>query len=361
LSKKYNIEYEVVTNSVIYNDDEKYDNVYRIGRKFNIDNLNFFKRKVFNLLNMIREFYKSWKFIKDRKDEFDLVHTFGNSWSVAFFTLYFGNKNKPIIRELCNEMDNPLYPPLFEKQMSKIFKKENTLMVAISKRLEDVCTRFEIKNIWQRPNPIDENKFKINYKNKYKLRKKLTRFSEHDIVLVHLANYIPRKNHIFLVEVMKFLPNEYKLVLAGPLKEADKDNFNNIKNKIVELNLEDRIDLQSGFIDNFEEYIQQSDIFLFPSKAEGLGTPIIEAQSCGVPVVANFIEGITNQWIMNNIGGFTLELNPKEFATKIEEAYKIDQEVLIKNSKNILKVASSSAIDEKYYNIIKKMINENRY
>ncbi|RYA23173.1 hypothetical protein CRU96_09340 [Malaciobacter halophilus] len=361
LLDKYNIEYEVVANSVIYSDDKKYDNIYRMGRRFNIDQASPLKRKVFNLFNMFREFYKSWKYIKDRKDEFYLVHTFGNSWSVTFFTLYFGYKNKPIIRELCNEMDNPLYPPIFEKQMSKLFKKENTLMVAISKRLEDVCKRFEIKNIWQRPNPIDENKFKINYENKYTLRQKLTKFSETDIVLVHLANYRPSKNHIFLVDMMQYLSEKYKLILAGPLKDVDKENYNSIKNKIYELSLEDQIDLQSGFIDNFEEYIQQSDIFVFPSLSEGLGTPVYEAQACGVAVVANFIKDVTNVAIFDGVGGFTLELNPKEFACKIEEAYKIDREVLIQNSEDILKVASSSEIDEKYYNIIKKMIHENRY
>lgn len=176
-----------------------------------------------------------------------------------------------------------------------------------------------------------------------------------------MANYIPRKNHIFLIDVMQYLPENFKLVLAGPLKDEDNENFNNIKAKIEEYNLENRVELKNGFLDNFEEYIQQSDIFLFPSKAEGLGTPIIEAQACGVPVVANFIDGITNQWITNNEGGFTAELDPQEFSLKIEEAYKIDREVLVKNSEKILNLASSSYIDSKYYNIIKKMVSENRY
>ncbi|QKF81105.1 glycosyltransferase family 4 protein [Halarcobacter ebronensis] len=361
LSKKFNVDYSIVTNSLIYKNDKYYDNVYRIGRKFKVDNCNLIKRKIFTLFNMIRELYKSWKYIKDRKDEFDLVHTFGNSWSVTFFTLYFNYLDKPIIRELCNEMDNPLYPPIFEKQMSKTFKKENTLMVAISKRLEYVCKRFDIKNIWQRPNPIDEKKFFINYDKKYMLRANLSKFSQDDIVLVHLANYRPSKNHIFLVEMMKYLPNNFKLLLAGPLKKQDIGNFQKISNKIRECHLENRIDLQSGFIDNFNEYIQMSDIFLFPSLSEGLGTPIYEAQACGVPVVSNFIEDVTNLAIKDNIGGFVLELNEEEFAKKVIEANKITRENLIYNSKEILEKTSSEVIDEEYFNIINKIKNENRY
>ena len=32
-----------------------------------------------------------------------------------------------------------------------------------------------------------------------------------------------------------------------------------------------------------------SDIFLFPSLSEGLGTPVIELATCGIPVLANLI------------------------------------------------------------------------
>ena len=45
-------------------------------------------------------------------------------------------KNKPIIRELCNEISNPLYPIQFRNYMQVVFKKNNTLIIAISKKLE---------------------------------------------------------------------------------------------------------------------------------------------------------------------------------------------------------------------------------
>ena len=74
--------------------------------------------------------------------------------------------NKPIIRELCNDMSNPLYPIQIQRFMKNIFQKENTLVVAISKRLEILAKKFDMKNVWMRPNPIDENRFFVDYKKK---------------------------------------------------------------------------------------------------------------------------------------------------------------------------------------------------
>ena len=74
-------------------------------------------------------------------------------------------------------MSNPLYPIQVQNCMKTIFKKENTMIVAISKRLDNLAKKFEIKNIWCRPNPVDEKFFFIDYKKKYLLRQKLIKFA----------------------------------------------------------------------------------------------------------------------------------------------------------------------------------------
>ena len=42
---------------------------------------------------------------------------------------YVAKKNKPIIRELCNDTNNPLYPIQFQKFMKPIFKKDNIKII----------------------------------------------------------------------------------------------------------------------------------------------------------------------------------------------------------------------------------------
>ena len=40
------------------------------------------------------------------------------------------------------------------------------------------------------------------------------------VTILHLAKFIPRKQQLFMVDVMRHLPDNYMLVLAGPLTES---------------------------------------------------------------------------------------------------------------------------------------------
>ena len=65
----------------------------------------------------------SWIYIRKNINNYDLLHTFGNSWSIGFLSWYFAKKNKPVIRELCNDMSNPLIQFKF-KIILNLFLKE---------------------------------------------------------------------------------------------------------------------------------------------------------------------------------------------------------------------------------------------
>ena len=118
----------------------------------------------------------------------------------------------------------------------------------------------------------------------------------------------------------------------------------------------DKIYLKSGFIENIDQYIKLSDVFLVPSKSEGMCTPILEAQSCGVPVISNFIENVTDQYILTGEGGFCIKLDKKKWVRAILEVVKINKSILQMNSKKIQKIASSKIIDDLYYKKISSLI-----
>ena len=358
--KNYNLDFDILSNSIIYQGNKKYIydevEINRISPPFKIPTKKSMWRLILILLGIFWEVFYSWKFIRKNINHYSLLHTFGNTWTIGFLTWYFAKRNKPIIRELCNDMNNPLYPIQVQNYMRPIFKKNNTLIIAISKRLEILAKRFDLKNIWQRPNPVDENKFFIDYKKKYFLRNKLTKFNQDDVVLNLVANFIDRKNQLFALDVLNLLPKKFKLILAGPLKTENNMYHQNLLNKIISLRLNDRVEIQTGFIDNFDEYLKCSDVFLFPSKAEGLGTPILESQACGVPVVSNYIKNITDTIIEKNKGGYFLELNAKRWAKTIEKAIEIPKEVLIENAKHVSNICSSKLIDDENYKKINQLI-----
>lgn len=356
LEKKYRISFDILSNSILYQGNKKYKfdgiEVTRISPPFKIPSKKSIWRSILMIFGMLWEVFYSWKYIRKNIDNYNLLHTFGNTWTIGFLTYYFYLKKKPIIRELVNDVENPYYPIQFKGFFKKVFQRNNTLIIAISKKLEELCTICKVKNIWMRPNPVDENKFfQVDMEKKYELRNKLTNFSKNDIVLLHFASFMERKNHIFLLDVIKKLPNNYKLFLGGPVENDEHKRIYTIVNqKIKELNLEERVIIKKGYVQNIDEFIKMCDVFLFPTWNEGLGTPILEAQVCGVPIVANSMLGSTNYWIKNHQAGFLLEkFNANDWADKVKMSLRIDKDIINKNCQKIKIMTSTSSIDEKYY------------
>ncbi|MBD1109339.1 glycosyltransferase family 4 protein [Pelagibacterales bacterium SAG-MED50] len=354
--KKYRISFDILSNSILYQGNKKYKfdgvDVVRVSPPFKIPLKKSIWRTILIILGMFWEILYSWKFIRKNIDNYNLLHTFGNTWTIGFLTYYFYLKKKPIIRELVNDTKTPYYPVQFKFFFKKVFQRENTLIIAISKKLEELCIVNKVKNIWMRPNPVDENRFfQINKEDKYKLRSKLTNFSKDDIVLLHIASYMKRKNHIFLLDIIKKLPNNYKLFLGGPVENDEhKKIYSIINEKIKELNLEERVTLKKGFVENIDEFIKMCDVFLFPPWNEGLGTPILEAQACGIPIVANSMLGSTGYWIKNNQGGFLVEnFNVNDWVDKVKMSLRIDKETIDKNCQKIKIITSIRSIDKQYY------------
>jgi len=97
-----------------------------------------------------------------------------------------------------------------------------------------------------------------------------------------------------------------------------------LRKKIIGLGLEDRIFLK-GFTDNPIEKLKKSDIFLFPSKFEGLPLALIEAMSVGLPSVGfSYCSGV-NEVIKHNENGFLAKDNTEmqEYLERLMEDHEL--------------------------------------
>ena len=377
LSEKFPVTFEVLTSSVAFNQNKTYRmdgiKVTRIAKKPFPEAISLRKKidspflmfieKLKHACNYLSESILTWKYLTLNIKRFNLIHIFGNNWVTASTITFAKIIKKPFIVELCNcyAPTRQYEPWLFRTILGERFP-ENTVKVCISERLRQLCERYGYKeNVWSRPNPVDEKKFFIDKENKMKFRKKYTSFGADDILLTCVSYFIPRKNQIFLLDVMRRLPEEYKLLLAGPtvksgpLYKRDSDYLKSIKDKIIEYRLESRVQLEARFIDNIDEYLKMSDAFLFPVTDEGLGTPMLEAISCGIPVVANRIPGVTDSWIEDGKTGVLSDLNADEFPEKVRKVSEIYPTVLKQKRDEVISHCSTEVIDEEYFRLIKNV------
>lgn len=318
-----------------------------------------------NLCNFHSEYSETRKFLASIPAKPDLVHVFGQNYVTATVINHAIRNRISLIIELVTDLESPFqYVPFPFKYFLKTKPSDNFIFVCISEKLKEMCLSNGImpEKIWCRPNPVDEKKFRpVSTEMKCELRRKLTKFTGDYKLISYIAKYRPSKNQKFLVEVMKRLPGEFKLFMKGPLVKdgplAGRDNtyFNETVDLANRLDLSGRVQVEEGFCENVGEYYHMSDVYAFPSESEGLGTPILESVASGTPVVANRIKGVTDIWIRDGANGYLSDLEPALFAEKIILATELPTGKIQFESENILKVAGTSVIDMKYYELINRL------
>tara|TARA_B100000131_G_C18027077_1_gene576848 strand:+ start:48 stop:1094 length:1047 start_codon:yes stop_codon:yes gene_type:complete len=75
-----------------------------------------------------------------------------------------------------------------------------------------------------------------------------------------------------------------------------------------------------GQVENIGDYLSAFDIFIFPSRHEGLGSSLIDAIHFGLPVIARDVGGISDI-IEHGINGFMVSESRPDFFTPLVELY----------------------------------------
>ncbi|MDC3170811.1 glycosyltransferase [Prochlorococcus sp. AH-716-E13] len=78
----------------------------------------------------------------------------------------------------------------------------------------------------------------------------------------------------------------------------------------------------NDFTNSPEDFLNDSDILLLPSRREGFGNTIIEAAACGVPTISYDIYGIKNSIIKNITGLLAKPFSIEEFSNLMKKCSK---------------------------------------
>lgn len=141
-------------------------------------------------------------------------------------------------------------------------------------------------------NAIEVKKYCRNTKIRDKVRTELG-IGNNDIVVGHVGRFQYQKNHELLIDIYNSFHKKYsdsRLLLVGQgVEEAA------IKDKVNKLKLEENV-MFLGIRSDVNEIMQAMDVFVLPSRFEGLGIVLIEAQAAGLPCVTskNVVPDIVN-------------------------------------------------------------------
>ena len=112
---------------------------------------------------------------------------------------------------------------------------------------------------------------------------------EDSIILLSVGELSDRKNHKVSIEALSKLENKnIHLVIAGTGEKREE-----FLSLAKELGIDGRVHLL-GFRTDIAELLKSADIFLFPSLQEGLPVALMEAMSCGLPIICSEIRGNTD-------------------------------------------------------------------
>lgn len=132
-------------------------------------------------------------------------------------------------------------------------------------------------------NAIDIERFRFDLQKREHYRKEFG-VQKDEFLIGHIGNFNPQKNHIFLLEIFKaYLERDQKskLLLIG-----DGPDQPRVKEKARELGIWDQVIFAGRRNDAFSIY-SAMDLFLLPSRWEGLSLVTLEAQANGLPALVS--------------------------------------------------------------------------
>lgn len=123
-------------------------------------------------------------------------------------------------------------------------------------------------------------------------------------VLLFTGSIIHRKGVDILIEAfVQIAQNTPQLFLwlVGPKDQAENPSMDeafvtSLQFKIAEAGLADRVRFHGLIADRHKlaEAYQAADVFVFPSRKEGLPNVVLEAMACGLPIIASDLPGLKN-------------------------------------------------------------------
>ncbi|MFZ5365963.1 MAG: glycosyltransferase family 4 protein [Patescibacteria group bacterium] len=156
------------------------------------------------------------------------------------------------------------------------------------------------------------------------LERKRIGFSKDDFIICSPGRMIPSKGVVDLIELLVFLPPNFKLFLPTSISYTKPEFKEQIMNLVKRRALENRINILADTFNVFDmpAAYKMSDLVVLASHVEGLGLVLIEGIAAKKPVIGTAVPGITEVVNDGRTGLLAQPHNPKSLANAIMKLYK---------------------------------------
>ncbi|HEY4504704.1 MAG TPA: glycosyltransferase [Candidatus Paceibacterota bacterium] len=139
-------------------------------------------------------------------------------------------------------------------------------------------------------------------------------YTDEDYVVITTSRLVTKNAVDDIIRAFAYLPKRFKFLSIG-----DGTDRHKLENMVSEYSLRERVKLLP-FVDNvlLVRYLAMADVFVRPSRSEGLGVSFLEAMAIGLPIIGTNVGGIPD-FLGDGITGFVCETNnPHSIAEKIQ-------------------------------------------
>ena len=257
------------------------------------------------LLKYVR-FIKAFRKVSKKLDPFHVVHL-NRIYPLGVFALYLKYvKRIPFIisEHWTGFLKNNAHALSFsEKTLSKIIIKNASFTCTVSQNLADSMLELGLNGNYRViPNVVNTNVFKPN------------KIKDRQFIILHISNMIDAHKNInsllaVIAELKKEITN-FKLIMIG-------NGSDNYTEQIQKLSIQDCIEIIPQIEHHkIVSFMQSADVFALFSNYENLPCVILESFSCGLPVIATDVGGIS-EFFPDDFGYLT----PKGDTDKLLETF----------------------------------------
>ncbi|MCI0555204.1 MAG: glycosyltransferase family 4 protein [Anaerolineae bacterium] len=183
--------------------------------------------------------------------------------------------------------------------------------------------------------------------------------NESDIFLLSIGRLTYQKGHEFLVQAMSEVVNHFPNAKAGIC--GDGPLHSQLEKQILQAGLSNHVRLLGAWED-VSPLLASTEIFILPSRWEGLSRALMEAMAAGLPVIAAQVDGIRDL-ITDGVNGL---LVPSEDAGRlgnsilqlIEDA-EMRKRLAAAGQAHVLQTHSVDDMCKKYYDLMLGLLQAN--